>query len=69
MKTALILIGWFVVANLVCCVGFELLNERSSMANLVGFLGVCSFGVLSVYTRCFTNFNFKQKDGKSNEQD
>lgn len=60
MKKTIKFIAWLVCFTLVFNFGLELLNERSTMANIIGLFIVGTIIAYSVQTGCFYTFK-KQK--------
>jgi hypothetical protein len=58
---------WFICFVLVLNFALDMVNESSTVANIIGIL-VAVFAVyVSVKTECFTNINLKKN--KTNEKD
>lgn len=67
MKKTFKLITWVVCFTLAFNFGLDLLNESSTMANIIGLFIVGITIAYSVQTGCF--YTFKNKNGKKNEKD
>ena len=66
MKTTLKLIAWLVCFLLAVDISFGLLNESSTMANIVGCFALGASVAYSVNTKCFTQFK-KKKNEEDNQ--
>ena len=67
MKKTIKFITWLVCFTLAFNFGLDLLNERSTMANIIGLFIVGTAIAYSVQTGCF--YTFKNKNEKKNEED
>ena len=67
MKKTIKFIAWLVCFTLVFNSGLDLLNESSTMANIIGLFIVGTAITYSVQTGCF--YTFKNKNEKKNEED
>ena len=67
MKKTIKFIAWLVCFTLAFNVGLDLLNESSTMANIIGLFIVGTAIAYSVQTGCF--YTFKNKNEKKNEED
>lgn len=67
MKKTIKFIAWLVCFTLAFNFGLDLLNERSTMANIIGLFIVGTAIAYSVQTGCF--YTFKNKNEKKNEED
>lgn len=69
MKNVTAITFWCIVLMIVITVMCSLLTYPSTVANIVGFLGMVGFILLSVKTKCFTSISLtnKKKD-ESNEK-
>lgn len=67
MKKTIKFITWLVCYTLAFNFGLDLLNERSTMANIIGLFIVGTAIAYSVQTGCF--YTFKNKNEKKNEED
>lgn len=67
MKKTIKFIAWLVCFTLVFNFGLELLNESSTMANIIGLFIVGTAIAYSVKTGCF--YTFKNKNEKKDEED
>ena len=67
MKKTIKFLTWLVCFTLVFNFGLELLNESSTMANIIGLFIVGTAIAYSVQTGCF--YTFKNKNEKKNEED
>ena len=67
MKKTIKFITWLVCFTLAFNFGLDLLNERSSMANIIGLFIVGTAIAYSVQTGCF--YTFKNKNEKKDEKD
>lgn len=67
MKKTIKFLAWLVCFTLVFNFGLELLNESSTMANIIGLFIVGTAIAYSVQTGCF--YTFKNKNEKKNEED
>ena len=68
MKITITIAVWAVCLFLVLGESFGLMSESSTVANIVGFLLLVSFGGLSVSTGCFTKFKKKKNNEKDNQK-
>lgn len=60
VNTVMRLAIWFVVFLCVFNFGLHLINEASTIANIVGFLIIIFAGLITERTRFFNRFNFKK---------
>lgn len=67
MKKTIKFLTWLVCFTLAFNFGLDLLNERSTMANIIGLFIVGTAIAYSVQTGCF--YTFKNKNEKKNEED
>lgn len=67
MKKTIKFITWLVCFTLAFNFGLDLLNESSTMANIIGLFIVGTAIAYSVQTGCF--YTFKNKNEKKNEED
>lgn len=67
MKKTIKFITWLVCFTLAFNFGLDLLNESSTMANIIGLFVVGTAIAYSVQTGCF--YTFKNKNEKKNEED
>lgn len=67
MKKTIKFITWIVCFTLAFNFGLNLLNESSTMANIIGLFIVGTAIAYSVQTGCF--YTFKNKNEKKNEED
>ena len=67
MKKTIKFLTWFVCFTLAFNFGLNLLNESSTMANIIGLFIVGTAIAYSVQTGCF--YTFKNKNEKKNEED
>lgn len=67
MKKTIKALTWFVCFTLALNFGLDLLNERSTMANIIGLFIVGTAIAYSVQTGCF--YTFKNKNEKKDEKD
>ena len=67
MKKTIKFITWLVCYTLAFNFGLDLLNERSTMANIIGLFIVGTAIAYSVQTVCF--YTFKNKNEKKNDED
>lgn len=67
MKKTIKFITWLVCFTLAFNFGLDLLNERSTMANIIGLFIVGTAIAYSVQTGSF--YTFKNKNEKKNEED
>ena len=67
MKKTIILMVWFVCFIISVNFGIDLLNERSTLANIIGLFIVGTVIGYSVQTGCF--YVFKDKTEKKDEKD
>ena len=67
MKKTIKFITWIVCFTLAFNFGLDLLNESSTMANIIGLFIVGTAIAYSVQTGCF--YTFKNKNEKKNEED
>ena len=67
MKKTIKFLTWLVCFTLAFNFGLDLLNERSTMANIIGMFIVGTAIAYSVQTGCF--YTFKNKNEKKNEED
>lgn len=67
MKKTIKFLTWLVCFTLVFNFGLELLNESSTMANIIGLFIVGTAIAYSVQTGCF--YTFKNKNEKKDEKD
>lgn len=67
IKKLSLLIIWVVVCMIVITEMCYLLTYPSTIANIVGFLGLVSFVLFSYCTKCFTKNKFKLTN-KNNEK-
>ena len=67
MKKTIKFLTWLVCFTLAFNFGLELLNESSTMANIIGLFIVGTAIAYSVQTGCF--YTFKNKNEKKNEED
>ena len=67
MKKTIKFITWLVCFTSAVNFGLDLLNERSSMANIIGLFIVGTAIAYSVQTGCF--YTFKNKNEKKDEKD
>ena len=67
MKKTIKFITWLVCFTLAFNFGLNLLNESSTMANIIGLFIVGTAIAYSVQTGCF--YTFKNKNEKKNEED
>ena len=65
MKKTIKFLTWFVCFTLAFNFGLNLLNESSTMANIIGLFIVGTAIAYSVQTGCF--YTFKTKNEKKNE--
>lgn len=67
MKKTIKFITWLVCFTLAFNFGLNLLNESSTMANIIGLFIVGTAIAYSVQTGCF--YTFKNKNEKKDEKD
>lgn len=67
MKTTLKLIAWLVCFLLAVELSFGLMNESSTVANIIGCFALGASIAFSVNTKCFTQFK-KNKDEENNQE-
>lgn len=67
MKKTIKFLTWLVCYTLAFNFGLDLLNESSTMANIIGLFIVGTAIAYSVQTGCF--YTFKNKNEKKNEKD
>ena len=67
MKKTIKFLTWLVCFTLAFNFGLDLLNESSTMANILGLFIVGTAIAYSVQTGCF--YTFKNKNEKKNEED
>ena len=67
MKKTIKFITWLVCFTLALNFGLNLLNESSTMANIIGLFIVGTAIAYSVQTGCF--YTFKNKNKKKDEKD
>ena len=67
MKKTIKFLTWLVCFTLAFNFGLDLLNESSTMANIIGMFIVGTAIAYSVQTGCF--YTFKNKNEKKNEED
>ena len=67
MKTTLKLTAWLVCILLAIDFSFGLMNERSTVANIIGCFILGASFAYSVKTRCFTQFKNKENE-KDNQE-
>lgn len=67
MKKTIKFIAWLICFTLVFNFGLDLLNESSTMANIIGLFIVGTAITYSVQTGCF--YTFKNKNEKKDEED
>ena len=67
MKKTIKFITWLVCFTLALNFGLNLLNESSTMANIIGLFIVGTAIAYSVQTGCF--YTFKNKNKEKNEED
>ena len=67
MKKTIKFLTWLVCFTLAFNFGLNLLNESSTMANIIGLFIVGTAIAYSVQTGCF--YTFKNKNEKKNEED
>lgn len=67
MKTTLKLIAWLVCFLLAVELSFGLMNESSTVANIIGCFALGASIAFSVNTKCFTQFK-KNKDEEDNQE-
>lgn len=67
MKKTIKFLTWLVCFTLAFNFGLDLLNESSTMANIIGLFIVGTAIAYSVQTGCF--YTFKNKNEKKNEED
>ena len=70
MKKAIKFLTWLVCFTLAFNFGLDLLNESSTMANIIGLFIVGTAIAYSVQTGCFCTFKNKneKKDEKDNQE-
>jgi hypothetical protein len=59
MKTAFIVIIWFMVTMFAVSLFTGLLTLPNGLANVIGAIGLSGYIVFSMYSRCFTKNPFK----------
>ena len=67
MKKTIKFLTWLVCFTLALKFGLDLLNESSTMANIIGLFIVGTAIAYSVQTGCF--YTFKNKNEKKDEKD
>lgn len=67
MKKVILFTVWVMLCMIVITEMGYLLTYPSTIANVVGFLGLVSFALFSYWTKCFTKNKFKLTN-KSNEK-
>jgi mannose/fructose/N-acetylgalactosamine-specific phosphotransferase system component IID len=67
MKKTIKFITWLVCFTLAFNLGLDLLNESSTIANIIGLFIVGTAITYSVQTGCF--YTFKNKNEKKDEED
>lgn len=67
MKKTIKFIAWLICFTLAFNFGLDLLNESSTMANIIGLFIVGTTTAYSVQTGCF--YTFKNKNEKKDEKD
>lgn len=67
MEKTIKFIAWLVCFTLAFNFGLDLLNESSTMANIIGLFIVGTAITYSVQTGCF--YTFKNKNEKKDEED
>ena len=67
MKKTIKFLTWLVCFTLAFNFGLDLLNESSTMANIIGLFIVGTTIAYSVQTGCF--YTLKNKNQKKNEED
>ena len=69
MKKVMIIVVWLIVFLFMLTAMCSLLTESSTMANVVGFIGLVSTITLSITTKCFTSITIKpNKKNENNEK-
>ena len=54
------IVSWIICFSILIDISFSLLNESSSIANIIGF-AIMAFNIwMTAKTKCFLNINFKK---------
>lgn len=69
MKKTIVFLLWAVCFTLVFNMGLDLLNESSTVANIIGLLVAGAAVSYSVQTGCFYTFKKREKDEEDNQED
>ena len=67
MKKTITFIVWLVCFTMAFNFGLDLLNERSTLANIIGLLIVGTTVTYSIQTRCFNTFKNEKKNEDNQE--
>lgn len=65
-KKILLVAVWLVVSLTVVSLLCEMLSTSNTLANMLGFVLMIAYALLSFKTRLFTKFKFNNKNKKSN---
>lgn len=65
-KKILLVAVWLVVSLTVVSLLCEMLSTSNTLANMLGFVLMIAYALLSLKTRLFTKFKFNNKTKKSN---
>lgn len=63
-KKILLVAVWLVVSLLVVSFFCEMLSASNTLANMLGFVLMIAYALLSLKTRLFTKFKFNNKNNK-----
>ena len=61
MKKVILFCAWLIALVLILSVGYDLINLCSTVGNIMGFILLIAFALLSVETKCFTSTPKNQK--------
>ena len=55
-------ISWFVIMMILLNGSFILISSPNTIENIIGFIIIAAFVILSIRTRCFTNIKINKNE-------
>ena len=55
-------ISWFVIMMILLNGSFILISSPNTIENILGFIIIAAFAILSIRTRCFTNIKINKNE-------
>lgn len=62
MKNVNLIIAWIILTMLIVDFSFELMNQPSTIANLIGLATLVIFATFSITTKCLTKITSKKNE-------